>query len=57
MISGLLETTTYYNKLKTHYETNITNNSTESEHYETNDELNTASTYNPFDTLLSTVNV
>jgi len=55
--SGLLETTTYYNKLKTHYETNITNNSTESEHYETNDELNTASTYNPFDTLLSTVNV
>ena len=55
-IPGSLTTTkAYYDKLVSHYEENIANNSTLREYYETNDELNTNSTNNPFDTLLFTI--
>jgi len=53
--SELTETNTYYNKLRSHYDERITNQSLEREYYETDDAVDTNSTRNPFDTLLSTV--
>ena len=48
-------TNVYYNKLVAHYDLNIANRSSNSENYNTSATVNTNSTDNPFDTLLSTV--
>ena len=51
----LTNTKTYYDKLVTHYDDNISNEVTAEEPYVTENGVDTSKYENPFDTLLSTI--
>ena len=53
--SNSLSTNAYFNKLISHYQTNIDSSSTTSEFYSTSETLDTNSTHNPFKVLKSTI--